>query len=871
MINDLLKFVPLFAGFTDSEKEKFAQGFSTGEATNNSALFKAGERSEALYMIGQGFVNLTTESGQNLATLGPGSILGDTTLFRNTTHDVSAVACSDLEFWKLTDQTLRALILEEPAIGIKLSQNFGAMLAQMEDYLVQRLARTPELGTLPPHTLKAVAQCLEPEAVKSGQFLYRVGETPLGLYIIESGTIDLQPDSNDPGAESQRLQPGALMGALSLLTNKAHAHSAEAVTDALVWRMPADKFQSVNTAHPGLRRSLGRTVRARLNKADQARAVTRLAQMPLFKEAPPQAMQAIAQRMILQHAPAGERVYMVGEAGDAFYLIESGQVELTAENASGIVEELARVDEAGFFGEMSLLTGQIRTEDATATRNTNLWVLYKADLDELSVQFPAVGKALSQGLAARLSSVPEEYDEARFRRFQLLADLGDVELQQIAQRLRPTRYRMGEQIYRASSPAEMLFLLEKGQVRVQPLGGGSWLVGPGESFGERALLTNQPHNASVVAESDVDVWTLSKQDFDVLMNQYPTLAISMSRILSQRLEEGTVATQGTGYDDYAPTAATTTAPRRRRAATVDDGPEPRQRASFGEWFSNLSGFGKLRFALLILLLIWLLGIAAPAALLNLIRGESLAGASPLSISANALRAVYAVGSYELAALDQDSALAVALADSQIQPTPTYTPPPTQTPIPTNTPLPTNTPTVTPRPTATATRYIAPQYAAPAPPTATAEVVEEVKVAAVAERARAWDPRLDRLGIGIEEAPATSGQQYWRLVEGRWWNEQESGGKHHIYVEVLDENGNRITGHPVTVWWGSDSYTGRTEDKAPPEYGFNYQMYAAGNAYQVKVEGYPSDILHGLGMGDLERRDWGIHTSFLLTYRLSTRP
>jgi hypothetical protein len=109
-----------------------------------------------------------------------------------------------------------------------------------------------------------------------------------------------------------------------------------------------------------------------------------------------------------------------------------------------------------------------------------------------------------------------------------------------------------------------------------------------------------------------------------------------------------------------------------------------------------------------------------------------------------------------------------------------------------------------------------------------------------------------------------------LIDVRWADERESGGKHHIYVEVLNENGNRIVGHPVTVWWGDGNYTSGVEDKAPPDYGFNYQMYAAGNAYNVKVEGLPSDTLIGAGMGDLERREWGIHTSFYLVYQKATR-
>ena len=57
--------------------------------------------------------------------------------------------------------------------------------------------------------------------------------------------------------------------------------------------------------------------------------------------------------------------------------------------------------------------------------------------------------------------------------------------------------------------------------------------------------------------------------------------------------------------------------------------------------------------------------------------------------------------------------------------------------------------------------------------------------------RIWDGRLDGLGVSLREAGVGSGQQFWRLIEVRWQNEQEGGGKHNIYVETLDEGGNRL--------------------------------------------------------------------------------
>ncbi|MFN3981243.1 MAG: hypothetical protein ACK4SA_12750, partial [Caldilinea sp.] len=155
-----------------------------------------------------------------------------------------------------------------------------------------------------------------------------------------------------------------------------------------------------------------------------------------------------------------------------------------------------------------------------------------------------------------------------------------------------------------------------------------------------------------------------------------------------------------------------------------------------------------------------------------------------------------------------------------------------------------------------------------PPPAEEAPQEEAVVAAAAPRN--LDGRLGALGVSIEDAPVEPGQPYWRLIEVRWEDEVQSAGKHHIYVDVMDENGNRIVGQPVTVFWGDGSYTAALEDKPAPDYGFNYQMYAAGYAYNVKVEGLPSDVLRGAGMGDLENRFRGIHTSYYLVYQRAIR-
>ena len=55
-------------------------------------------------------------------------------------------------------------------------------------------------------------------------------------------------------------------------------------------------------------------------------------------------------------------------------------------------------------------------------------------------------------------------------------------------------------------------------------------LGPGEYFGERALITGDPRNATVVARGEGRVAVLSKEDFEQALNRAPGLREQLTRI-----------------------------------------------------------------------------------------------------------------------------------------------------------------------------------------------------------------------------------------------------------------------------------------------------------------------------------------------------
>lgn len=424
---------------------------------------------------------------------------------------------------------------------------------------------------------------------------------------------------------------------------------------------------------------------------------------------------------------------------------------------------------------------------------------------------------------------------------------------------------------------------------MQPLAGGTgWVVGEGELFGEHAVLTNQLRGQHAYAETEVDLLTISREALEQLMMRLPSLAMSLSRLLSQRMSESTVQAAPVPADPAQPAATLSSQRRRASAARQLPPPDARSRPGLGQWFSSLSTGAKLRLVVIVLILTYLFTVAAWASLNTLLSGPTVAANGSGVVSASVLGVAEARNMEQALAFSGEGPELLALAsDEEAVPTATYTPYPTNTPPPTNTPVPTSTPTETPiLPTPTFTpvpptpvqvavvqqQAAVVQEEAPAPEVAQPEPEPESRMATSSLPPRAWDGRLDALGVRVEEAGVPSGQPYWRLIEARWQDEQEAGGKHHIYVEVLDEGGQRVVGHPVTVYWGGGGDTLPTENKPAPEYAFNYPMYKAGNSYNVKVEGLPSDAIVGIGLGTPgDHRYFTIHTNFLLTFQKVVAP
>ena len=127
----------------------------------------------------------------------------------------------------------------------------------------------------------------------------------------------------------------------------------------------------------------------------------------------------------------------------------------------------------------------------------------------------------------------------RLRRVPFFQSLNEEELTGIYSKMHGRHYREGEFVFREGDQADALFLIEQGMVKVVSDSATEAEVfahlSEGDFFGEMALLSNRPRASAVRAVTPVDVLILRKSDFEDQLRLHPTLALTLSRTLSQRL------------------------------------------------------------------------------------------------------------------------------------------------------------------------------------------------------------------------------------------------------------------------------------------------------------------------------------------------
>jgi len=233
----------------------------------------------------------------------------------------------------------------------------------------------------------------------------------------------------------------------------------------------------------------------------------------------------------------GDTACKTGDAAEGLYVIKSGSVRIFAEEAGKEVSQGVR--KAGeVFGEMAVLREHRHEVSARASGKTELLVIPRAVVAPIIAANPAarafVASRVAIGSAGGMIS----------QLFDLRGKVDKDELDELIRSVGVKHVEAGKEILKQGSREDRrLYVVRHGEVHVVRREDGSEYrlatLRQGETFGEKACVMRQEHEAAVVAHTDTALLVIPEKTVTFILERNPKLRDVLAervRVLDRELE-----------------------------------------------------------------------------------------------------------------------------------------------------------------------------------------------------------------------------------------------------------------------------------------------------------------------------------------------
>lgn len=194
----------------------------------------------------------------------------------------------------------------------------------------------------------------------------------------------------------------------------------------------------------------------------------------------------------------GDVIINQGDQGDNFYIVDSGVVEIFKDG-----EKVMTCTEAMSFGELALMYNAPRAATVKAAAETKLWALDRITFKLLLMDTTIKQRSMYVGF---LTQVP------------ILESLSDYERLQVADALKAKTFNEGEVVITQGDEGDSFYIIEEGEaICTKSTDGGApeevGRLSSGAYFGEIALMSSRPRQATVTAATELTVLQMDRQTF----------------------------------------------------------------------------------------------------------------------------------------------------------------------------------------------------------------------------------------------------------------------------------------------------------------------------------------------------------------------
>jgi len=260
---------------------------------------------------------------------------------------------------------------------------------------IRELPRFPLFSDLPQDAFIDIVKRLKSRTYQKQSLIFKEGDSGDSIFLVASGKVSIY--KRDPSGKQvllRTINEGDFFGEFSYFANAKRNVSAISAEDTNLLELTGEEIDNMIESFPAVKSALIEFYKKRV--LDAILGVT-----PVFRELPFNEREKFLPRFELLIIKKDDDIVREGEPGDAMYVIVSGLVEVWTKRGNRKIV-LATLKEGDFFGEISLITGDVRTATVTALKETRLMKLKKSDFDDIASRYPRVLEVTKSVLDKRL-------------------------------------------------------------------------------------------------------------------------------------------------------------------------------------------------------------------------------------------------------------------------------------------------------------------------------------------------------------------------------------------------------------------------------------------------------------------------------------
>ena len=258
--------------------------------------------------------------------------------------------------------------------------------------------------------------------------------------------------------------------------------------------------------------------------------------IPLFSEMSADELAAVLERLAIRRYPPGALVCEEGDIGSSMYIIAEGVVEVFTKDGEGKRLLLSQLRGGDFFGEFGLLTNGQRNASVQTKTDLELLEISSADLDHISNRYPRIWNVLEDYLRKRMI-------DTIVVKSSVFRVLTEEERQRMTDLLKLRKFKLDDVVMEQGSDGDEMFFVKSGKLLVTVQEGKERVVvgelGPGDYFGEMAMLTGKPRTASVRVKSEAELFSFARKDAALVLKGNREVLTRLKSKMDERTRETT--------------------------------------------------------------------------------------------------------------------------------------------------------------------------------------------------------------------------------------------------------------------------------------------------------------------------------------------